>query len=285
MDIQIIAVPYDTARRADGMGAGPEHWLARGLADHLTESQHTVQVTVIEDDDPRPAEIKTAFTLNRQLAAHVASRETRFPLVLAGNCNTALGTLSGLEAASDTAVIWFDAHGDFNTPDTSGSGFFDGMGLTIVAGLTWQRLAATIPGFSPTPGHNIIHVGGRAFDSGEREALLDAGAAVVDAASLHRDGIAPLETALSALPSHVTRAYIHLDLDVLDPDAGLQANRFPEPNGLSIEQVQNAIRAITSRLTPAALAITAYDPGFDPDDHVLNAGLSLIRTSLETHTE
>ena len=282
MDIQVIAVPYDTARRSTGMGKGPEHWLARGMEDELKAARHDVRVTVIEDDDPLPAEIKTAFALNRALASKAAEAQAagRLPLVLAGNCNTALGTLSGI-GAGDTAVVWFDAHGDFNTPDMSESGFFDGMGLNIAAGLSWQRLAATIPGFSALPGAHIIHVGGRAFDTGEREALIAAGAAVVDAESIHRNGAAPLASALEALPAQVRRVYIHLDLDVLDPGAGLQANRFPEANGLTVEQVTDALREITARLTPAALALTAYDPGYDSEDRVLEAGFALVRAALE----
>jgi len=282
MDIQVIAVPYDTARRGVGMGAGPEHWLARGLEDQLKAAQHDVRVTVIEDHDPLPAEIKTAFALNRALAreAAAAQAEGRLPVVLAGNCNTALGTLSGVGAA-DTAVVWFDAHGDFNTPNMSESGFFDGMGLNIAAGLSWQRLAASIPGYSAVPGAHILHVGGRAFDTGEREGLVAAGAAVVDAESILRNGVAPLASALDSLPASVRRIYIHLDLDVLDPGIGLQANRFPEANGLTVEQVADALREIKARLTPAAVAMTAYDPGYDSEDRVLEAGFELVRAALE----
>ena len=281
MDIQVIAVPYDTARRGVGMGAGPEHWLARGLDDQLKAAKHDVRVTVIEDDDPAPAEIKTAFALNRALAHEVATARAsnRLPLALAGNCNTALGTLSGV-GMGDTALVWFDAHGDFNSPDMSGSGFFDGMGLNIAAGLSWQRLAASIPGYSAIPGAHIIHVGGRAFDADEREALVAAGAAVVDAESIRRDGVAPLIEALDALPPTVRQVYIHLDLDVLDPGAGLQANRFPEPDGLSVAQVGASLREIRARLSLAAMALTAYDPSYDSEGQVLKAGFELVGVGL-----
>jgi arginase len=282
MDIQILAVPYDSARRGDGMGAGPEHWLARGIEDQLRTAQHTVQTMMIEETDPKPAEIKTAFALNRSLAQQVASARPsgRFPLILAGNCNTALGMLSGIGMA-ETGIVWFDAHGDFNTTDTTGSGFFDGMGLAIAAGIGWRRLAASIPGFSVVPGANIIHVGGRAFDEGERELMMTSGVHIVDADTIRRDGLNALNTTLAEVSMRVRRVYIHLDLDVLDPDAGFQANRFSEPHGLSVEQVLDAIHAIKSHLTPAALTISAYDPAYDQEDRVLDAGFNLIRATLK----
>jgi arginase len=88
--------------------------------------------------------------------------------VLSGNCNSALGTLAGLNERN-CGMIWFDAHGDFNTPKTTESTFLDGMGMAIAAGHCWKKLATTIPWFSPLLDSNIIHVGGRDFDRGERE--------------------------------------------------------------------------------------------------------------------
>src|SRR5439155_21217551 len=72
----------------------------------------------------------------------------QFPVVLSGNCNSAVGTLSGLTPAR-RAVFWFDAHGDCNTPDTTATGFLDGMGLATVLGLCWYQLAASVPGYHP----------------------------------------------------------------------------------------------------------------------------------------
>ena len=96
------------------------------------------------------AEIQTAFELYRQLAERVcaARREGRFPLVLSDNCGSGIGTVAGVGTAR-LGVIWFDGHGDFNTPETTASGFLDGMGLAVVAGLCWKTLAASVPHFSP----------------------------------------------------------------------------------------------------------------------------------------
>jgi len=128
MDIQLFLVPYDTARRGWRSGAGPEHLLNAGLTNHLHSQGHFVaDIQVIEDDPTQPpTEIRTAFELARRLASAVREARAggRFPLVLSGNCNSAVGTLSGLTPAR-RAIFWFDAHGDCNTPDTTTTGFLD----------------------------------------------------------------------------------------------------------------------------------------------------------------
>ncbi len=152
MDIQLLLVPYDSGQRAWRCGAGPEHLLRAGLPAHLQRQGHVVTaIHIVEDDSAYPpAEIRTAFELARRLATAVRSARTagHFPLVLSGNCNTAVGTLSGLTPAR-RATFWFDAHGDCNTPETTTTGFLDGMGLAMTMGLCWHHLGATVPGFQP----------------------------------------------------------------------------------------------------------------------------------------
>jgi arginase family enzyme len=147
---------------------------------------------VIEDDPAYPpAEIRTAFELARRLAIAVRSARTagHFPLVLSGNCNTAVGTLSGLTPAR-RATFWFDAHGDCNTPETTASGFLDGMGLAMAAGLCWHELTALVPGYEPVAPSATFLLGARDLDRAE-------------AAVLERSAIAtiPVQRIPEALPS------------------------------------------------------------------------------------
>ena len=88
--------------------------------------------------------------------------EGRFPLVLAVNCFTSLGTVAGL--GRDVGVVWFDAHGDFNTPDTTTSGFLDGMGLAMLLGDGWRELRQTVEGLRPVPAEHALLVGARDID-------------------------------------------------------------------------------------------------------------------------
>src|SRR5947207_6643615 len=182
MDIQLLLVPYDTARRCWRSGAGPEHLLQAGLTTHLQARGHSVadiQVIEAEPDQP-PAEIGTAFELMRRIAVAVRTVRAagRFPVVLAGNCNSAVGTLSGLTPAP-RAIFWFDAHGDCNTPDTTATGFLDGMRLATVLGLCWHQLAASVPGYHPVSPEVTFLLGARDLDPPEDEVL--AGAAITSA--------------------------------------------------------------------------------------------------------
>src|SRR5687767_8089044 len=125
LHIELLVVPFDTARRGWRMGAGPEWLMERGLESRLAAAGHRVDVSLIAPEPGQSlAEIATAFELMRVVARRVraATSTGRFPLVLSGNCNIAVGTLAGLTPRKRT-VFWFDAHGDCNTPDTTTSGF------------------------------------------------------------------------------------------------------------------------------------------------------------------
>ena len=128
MEIRLLLVPYDSGQRNVRMGAGPEHLCAAGLEKHLAAQGHQVDSEVIEPASRNwRAEVQTSFELMRVVANHVRAARTarRFPVVLSGNCLAAVGVIAGL--GPGTGVIWIDAHGDFNTPQTTTSGFLDGM--------------------------------------------------------------------------------------------------------------------------------------------------------------
>src|SRR5262245_29752454 len=138
MDVQCILVPYDSGLRETRMGRGPEK-LLEGLGS-LPELG-VVEVERIEIAAKFPAETSGTFALAGLLAERVRQAVTlgRFPLVLSGNCFSAVGVLAGL-SPDRTSVVWFDCHGDFNTPETTQSGFLDGMGLATALGCCWQKV-------------------------------------------------------------------------------------------------------------------------------------------------
>ena len=99
-------------------------------------------------------------------------KEGFFPILLAGNCNyAAFGTMSALQQ-NKTGVLWFDAHGDFNSPETSSSGFFDGMALNVLTGNSWKALSESMNGFKFIDEENVILIGARDLDK-EEEILLN----------------------------------------------------------------------------------------------------------------
>lgn len=283
MRVQILQVPYDSGHRGVRMGRGPEHFVEHGLPDKLQAAGHEVEVGVVESALALPAEISTAFALARSLAERVraARHAGRFPLVLSGNCNSALGTLAGIDPPG-AGIVWFDAHGDFNTPETTTGGFLDGMGLATATGRCWTRLAATIPGFTPIPDPHVVLVGARDLDPGERDLLRQSQVTLVPAATIRSDGAGrALGPAFDTLRARVQQVYLHLDLDVLDPQAAV-ANGYAAPEGLSVAQVEEAIGLLAERLPIAAAAVTAYDPAYDQDGRAFRAGVRLIEAVLAT---
>ena len=172
MEIRLLLVPYDSGQRNVRMGAGPEHLCAAGLEKHLAAQGHQVDSEVIEPASRNwRAEVQTSFELMRAIAKHVRAARTarRFPVVLSGNCLAAVGVIAGL--GPGTGVIWIDAHGDFNTPQTTTSGFLDGMALATATGQCWGELARSIEGFQPVPENAVVLLGARDLDPGEASAL------------------------------------------------------------------------------------------------------------------
>jgi arginase len=254
------------------MGRGPLHLLRHGLAERLSAGGREVRVAVVEADDALPpAEIRTAFELAGRVADAVRSAVARgdFPLVLAGNCNTALGTVAGLGHPS--AVVWFDAHADFNTPETTVSGFLDGMALATLTGRCWTRAASAIPGHRPVADVDVALVGARDLDEGERDLLSASAVRLVPPGVVRTRGArAALTEALDGPARRGRPAYVHVDLDVLDP-AEARANALAAADGLSVDELCAAIHAVAERCPIAAAALTAYDPAADEGDRVGDA--------------
>ena len=156
--------------------------------------------------------------------------------------------------------MWFDAHGDFNTPETSPGGFVDGMPLAMATGRcypqVWQRLGEEP---AAVPEAHVLHVGSRDFDPGEQQSLADSGVEVVSGEDIVRRGVrAALVPALDTLRGHVEAVYLHIDIDVLDP-AAAPAVDFPSTGGLTVPELEEAIWLVAGHLSVRAAALTAYD--------------------------
>jgi arginase len=272
--IHVISVPFDSGVKNVRMGRGPGHLLDGGLRSHLESQGHTVTVREIElpavaTMTPEP---RVMVELNKLVAAEVgrAGENAAFPVVLAGSCYTAIGTLTGL-GPDPVGVFWFDSHGDCNTPETTGSGFLDGMAVATLTGRCWDRLVEDLEGFRPTADHQMCLVGVRDLDDAER--------ALIEGSDIHACPPASLSTSLmSAIESmewSAEGAYLHFDLDVLDPSVG-RANALAAPDGLTVEQSTAAIAAIGNGLPIRAAALTAYDPAFDTTGTVQQAAFTVL---------
>jgi arginase len=279
--ITIFAVPYDSGHRALRMGAGPEHLLSNGMGDVLTATGREIRSEVLQPTSPFHAEIATAFELFGMLAkrVHEATASGSFPLVLSGNCNATVGVIAGLASASpkeEVGLIWFDGHADFNTPETTTSGFLDGMGLAIAVGHCWAQMVRSLQAMRPAREENVVLIGSRSATQVEKERLWASEATVVEEQSVRALGArGALGPALKAMAGRVRRVHVHLDLDVLDPEAVGRANEFASEGGISAEEAQACVWAIRERLEVTSATVASYDPSFDHEGRVLEAGLTL----------
>jgi len=263
--IQFIVVPYDSGRRAQRMGRGPERLLACGLAEQLSEPGRPATVSFIEANGDA---VDSAFEIAHKVAqATRSARAARaLPVILAGNCITSVGGFAGL--GSNTAMLWLDAHADFNTPDTSPSGFLDGMALAVMTGRCHADRTQQLDGFCALPDSELVLLGTRSIDEGEAP-VVEQVAAVGSAAEL--------DAALAR--TRRDDLYLHVDLDVLDPSS-LQANQFATPGGLSTADLLDCIAVAARAKRIAAIAITAYDPDADRAQAAPAIVLELLRRAL-----
>lgn len=267
MNIEIIAVPFDSGLRDTRMGRGPDHLLALGIGEQLRAFGAEIRVTRVElPPNVFPSEIRVALELQRAVSHAVmdAQRNDFFPLVLSGNCNIAVGVVAGVRAARgrSPAVCWFDAHADYNTPETTIGGFLDGMAVAMLTGHCWHELTAQVPEFEPVPDAHVLMIGARDVDPLEREMLE---ASSIRLAPRFAEPGADVDAIIAA--AGTPDLYLHLDLDTLDVREG-RANGFAVSGGLSRSDLLAAIDAIGSRGAIRAAAITAYDPACDSDDRI-----------------
>jgi arginase len=278
MKIQIIQVPYDCGYKDVRQGLAPEYFLRNNLVQMLEDDGHQANVTRIDAKSKFTLEVGTAFELNRLLSEEVNNAHTagRFPLVLAGNCISCLGNIAGI-SPDQLGVVWFDAHGEFNTPETTQSGFLDGMPLATATGRCWKKLAQTIPGFAPVKESKVILVGARDLDDEEQRQLAQSDINLIRSGGLSDSAILKsLESTLLSLHDHVTGVYLHIDMDAFEIDAGA-ANHYGATGGLSVELIEDAIAMVKKHFDIKSATIASFDPACDTQGKFLDAGLRSAR--------
>jgi arginase len=185
-----------------------------------------------------------------RLVSAAVAQGTR-PLLLAGDCLSALGLVAGLqERHRDLAVIWFDAHGDFNTPAISQSGYLAGMALAMLTGHATQPFSEPL-GVRPIEEQHVVLIGARDLDPAESHAL---DASAVTCTGVDRAEVASAIDGLGAAP-----VYLHIDLDVID-GAELPQLRFPTPSRPSWPELEACLELIAARADVVAVCIAGTFP-------------------------
>ncbi len=282
MNIRLIQVPYDSGSYNKRMGKGPFCFIENGLVETLKEKGYSIEEVVIESKETFTMEIGTSFELLRLVAGEVRNSLSKkaFPIILAGNCNTTVGAISGLPS-QNPGLIWFDAHGDFNTPETTTSGFLDGMGLSLITGQCWQEIVKTIPGYRPLPEDQVLLVGARDFDDMEYSRLESSEIAHLKWDELREFGVdKAMSSHLYSLSRKVDQVYLHIDMDVHDANLA-PTNYFKPEGGLTPIEVRDVVRNISSQFPICGASVTAFDPDADENNKGLHAGIELIELICE----
>jgi arginase len=274
--ISLIAVPSHAGDVRHPAAAGPRRLLDAGVADLLTRAGHELAVEVIEASEPFRDSASSSGDVNREVAAVVrgALESASFPLVLAGSCVTCHGVLAGLDGRR-VGAVWLDAHGDFNTPETTGSGFFPGMSLAVAVGRCYRDYWSQIGGGTTLEEKAIAMFGVRDLSpDAEREHLEASAIDVVE----WRDG-EPQRDVLAALEevaSCTREVYLHVDFDVFAPDVAPGIADDPVAGGLSAEQAEEIVRVTAERVRICAATLATFAPEHDRDDRTLRLGLRMI---------
>ena len=280
MNITIIGVPYDLDQPYTGKGKAPDTLLDHGLAQRLGGLGYTTvlaeMIDLPDSDEPLATRIgrlmtKVGYEVARSRAAGF------FPLIVGGDCLVALGAVAGLLDPPNTAVAWIDAHGDFNTPETTISGYLGGMPLACVVGRGLADLREHCKLVMPVPERNVALIGVRDLDPAEERLLLESSVALVRGPDLERDPAA-LDHVLHGLGS-LPQLYLHVDIDVLDPVEAPGVD-YPVAGGLRLDELTRIVRSTVGLGNMAALAITAVNPEKDIDERTAIAALAVIEAAL-----
>lgn len=269
-------MPYHVGDDRHGASEGPAHLLRAGAADLLRNRGLTVTVERVDRRGPFRDTASSSAAVNKELAAAVARAQAdgALPLVLAGSCNSSIGVLAGFEH-SRCGAVWIDAHADFNTPESTASGFFPGMSLAVVTGGCYRNYWAQIGDSTPLAEEAVAMFGVRElYPDAERERLERSAIDVVPWHEGKPEG--DVEAALDRLAERVEEIYLHIDFDGFAPEVAPGIVDEPVPGGLTGTDAEEIIRGAAHRFRVRAATLATYTPDNDRDEKTLQLALGLI---------
>ncbi|MCA9890110.1 MAG: arginase family protein [Anaerolineae bacterium] len=210
-----IGVPYWLGSKADYTGS-VEVLQASGIADELQAEW----IDIAPDFDAVPDPL---IAVNRALAEAIQAHADKVPFIFAGDCTSCLGAVRGL-SSQDPAIVWFDAHGDFNTPETTLSGFLGGMPLAALVGKGNQHWLEGV-GLKPLAERDVIITDVRDLDPAEAELL-------------HHSDVIVLKNVADLLTLDLPQKpiYIHFDTDITHLE-DLPAVSYPATGGPHVDDI------------------------------------------------
>lgn len=288
-NISIIGVPCDYGQQRRGVDMGPSAIRYAGVKERLEalnfvvtdEGDIRVETMVTRaEEQTNLLNLQEIVEVSTALAGKVAHvvEQNQFPLVLGGDHSIAIGTVAGLAAHyKNLGVIWFDAHADLNTPETTPSGNIHGMPLAVSLGLGHPQLTAILSGEAKIKKENLIIIGARSVDEGERTLIKELGIKVYTMHEVDRLGMAyVMEEALSYLKArHVDGLHLSLDLDALDPlyTPGVGT---PVAGGITYRESHLAMEIIQESGLLTSVEFVEVNPILDERNKTADVAVALI---------
>ena len=297
--ISILGVPLDLGAGRRGVDMGPSAMRIAGVAQNIRELGYEVRdegnivVTPPEVqtiDDPKLKYLPEIARTVETLAAEVGRclGEGSIPLVLGGDHSMAIGTISAVSRhyagrGEKVGLIWIDAHGDANTPQTTTSGNIHGMPLAIVFGVG----AASLVGVGGFPAgrarldpENAVLIGARSIDPDERRVLTDIGITVASMERIDREGMyAVMGEALKIATRGTCGFHVSFDIDSLDPDVATGVGT-PARGGLTYREAHTMMEMISEAGGLLSLEVAEVNPILDVRNATAELAVELIASAL-----
>ncbi|WP_019414261.1 arginase [Paenisporosarcina sp. TG20] len=289
LNISVIGVPMDLGQARRGVDMGPSAIRYAGMVKRLEEIGHQVK----DEGDIRieaarkktePSQLLRNLTEVTEACNALATKVNevmengQFPLVLGGDHSIAIGTLAGLgDRYENLGVIWYDAHADLNTGDTSPSGNIHGMPLAISIGIGQEELV-NIRGFSPkVKPENIVIIGARSVDPGERELIRDKGIKVFTMHDIDKLGMTEVmdQTLAYFKERKVDGVHLSLDLDGIDPlyTPGVGT---PVPGGITYRESHLAMELLYTSEIITSAEFVEVNPILDEKNRTADVAVALM---------
>jgi arginase len=284
--LSIISVPLDLGAGRRGVNLGPDAILKAGLQRKLTnlgikyvnEGEIHIPISSKGQTDSQLKNLAEIVTVNTQLSEQITRivAKGNFPLILGGDHSIAIGSLAGLAPHYENlGVIWFDAHSDLNSEDSSPSGNIHGMSLAVGLGKGNSRLTRIqTKGPYIKPEHVVI-IGARQLDPEEKEYIRASGITCFTMHDIDRKGMAyVVEKAIEILKEHTDGIHLSFDVDSLDPSVA-PGTGTPVQGGVSYREAHFALELLHESGLITSAEFVEVNPTLDADNKtaVLTVGL------------
>jgi arginase len=289
--IAIIGAALDLGAGRRGVDMGPSAIRYAGLEDRLAglgfecEDVGNVRAATpeaTESGDPQarflPQIKETCAGIAEKVSA--ALRDDNVPIVLGGDHSIALGSLGGLVASHGAGgALWFDAHGDLNTPETSPSGNVHGMSLAAALGLADGAFRSDSWPLPALKAEHVSLVGVRSLDPGEREAVRNLGVSVYTMSDLDRRGVEPVVREALERVADAPFVHVSLDMDAVDPDVAPGVGT-PVRGGLSYREAHLAMELVAESGLLGSMDVVEVNPILDRQNATAELAVELVASAL-----